>query len=181
MYTEGQGVAQDYPEAVRWFRKSADQGHADAQFNLGIMYEKGQGVQQDDKEAARWCLLAADQGDAAAQLKLGAMYYEGKGVPQDYIQARMWFGLAGASGEAGGIKNQDIVAGKMTPDQIAEAQRRAREWKPKPGLQTAVPHATITTHGGDCTLTLTLRSSKFASDRARMEKLGATENEAAKF
>ena len=58
------------------------------------------------------------------------MYDQGQGVPQDYIQAHMWFNLAGASGDADGIKERDAIAGKMTPDQIAEAQRLAREWKP---------------------------------------------------
>jgi uncharacterized protein len=52
-------------------------------------------------------------------------------VPKDYIQARMWFNLAGANGDADGIKNRDMVARKTTADEIAEAQRRAREWKPK--------------------------------------------------
>jgi TPR repeat protein len=79
----------------------------------------------------RWFGLAAEQGDASAQFNLGVEYSKGQGVPQDYIQAHMWFNLAGASGYADGLKNRDIVARMMTPDQIAEAQRLAREWKPK--------------------------------------------------
>jgi TPR repeat protein len=59
------------------------------------------------------------------------MYELGLGVQQDYIQAHMWFNLAGAAGDAKGIKERDEIASKMTPDQIAEAQRLAREWKPK--------------------------------------------------
>jgi hypothetical protein len=58
------------------------------------------------------------------------MYVDGHGVPQDYVQAHMWFNLAGASGVAKALKNRDTVAAKMTPAQIAEAQRLAREWKP---------------------------------------------------
>jgi TPR repeat protein len=58
------------------------------------------------------------------------MYEWGYGVPQDYAQAHMWFNLAGASGDADAIKKRDTIARKMTPDQIAEAQRLAREWKP---------------------------------------------------
>ena len=73
-----------------------------------------------------------------AQFNLGTMYYEGKGVPQDYIQAHMWSNLAAsrfsasrADGRDFSVKLRDIAASKMTPEQIAEAQRLAREWKPK--------------------------------------------------
>jgi hypothetical protein len=112
---------------------AAEQGDALAQYNLGVMYAKGQGVVQDYKEAAKWYRLAAEQGSAEAQSNLGFLYEEGQGVPQDYVEAHMWFNLGGASGDARGIKNRDIIARKMTPEQIAEAQRRAREWKPKTG------------------------------------------------
>ena len=73
----------------------------------------------------------AEQGDASAQYNLGQMYRNGQGVPQDYIQAHMWFNLATAQNDANAAKNRDIVAAKMAPAQIAEAQKMAREWKPK--------------------------------------------------
>ena len=60
MYANGEGVVEDDAEAVRWYRLAADQGHADAQYNLGLMYAKG--VPEDDAEAVRWYRLAADQG-----------------------------------------------------------------------------------------------------------------------
>lgn len=62
MYANGQGVVKDEAEAVRWFRKAAEQGTAGAQHNLGFMYENGYGVKKDKVEAVRWYLLAADQG-----------------------------------------------------------------------------------------------------------------------
>ena len=64
MYANGQGIPKDEYEAVKWFRKAAEQGDATAQFNLGIMYYNGQGVTQDDSEAVRWLRKAAEQGDA---------------------------------------------------------------------------------------------------------------------
>ena len=67
MYFIGQGVSQDYKESVKWYRLSAEQGDAEAQFNLGLMYSEGQGVPQDDKEAVKWYRLAAEQGDADAR------------------------------------------------------------------------------------------------------------------
>ncbi len=135
MYEQGKGVPQDHAEAVRWWRKAAEQGHVTAQLNLGNMYRKGQGVPQDHAEAVKWYRKAAEQGHGWSQYNLGLMYGRGLGVPQDYVQAHMWFNLAalrfppGARAEA--AKKRNIVAKLMTPAQIAEAQRLAREWKPK--------------------------------------------------
>jgi TPR repeat protein len=74
MYALGQGVRQDYSEAVIWFRKAAVQGNADAQCILGDAYDEGQGVKQDYAEAMKWYRLAADQGDANAQFYIGLNY-----------------------------------------------------------------------------------------------------------
>ncbi len=136
MYQEGQGVPQDYAAAVRWYRKAAKQGDADAQNNLGFMYRDGRGVPQDYAQAARWFRSGAELGDAFAQFNLGATYGQGKGVPQNYVQAHKWFNLAAANLCPGedrdrAIKNRDFFERKMTPAQVAEAQRLAREWKPK--------------------------------------------------
>ena len=80
MYAQGQGLAQDCAQAAAWYRKAADQGYADAQFNLAAMYAQGQGVAQDNEQAIVWYRKAADQGNAAAQNNLGWMYAKGLGV-----------------------------------------------------------------------------------------------------
>ena len=76
----------------------------------------------------------AEQGDASAQFNLGNMHANGEGVPQDYVQAHKWFNLAAASAEVASreayVEARDDVAARMTPSQIAEAQRLAREWRP---------------------------------------------------
>ncbi len=131
IYEHGKGVAQDYAEAMKWFRLSADQGYAAAQDNLGVMYNEGQGVPQDDQEAVRWYRLAAQQGYAKAQFHLGFMYALGHDVPQDYVLAHMWMNLAAAKGVKEAVKNRDFLEKRMTPAQLAEAQRLAREWRPK--------------------------------------------------
>ena len=104
MYSEGQGVPQDYAEAGKWYRRSAEQGYAQAQYNLGLWYA---------------------QGEAG---------------PHDDVQAHMWFNLATARfppsdilSRSAAIKNRDTLASRMTPDQIAQAQRLAREWQPNSG------------------------------------------------
>ena len=121
----------DYPTASREWRPLAEQGHALAQGNLGFMYSEGLGVAQDYAKAAGWLRKAAEQGYTEAQNDLGLMYEEGQGVAQDFVQAQMWYNLAASKGDENARKNRDIVAGKMTPAQIAEAQRLAREWTEK--------------------------------------------------
>ena len=88
-------------------------------------YERG-----DHNEAARLYRRAAEQGHADGQLSLGNMYKRGQGVPQDNVQAYMWLDLA-ASQNVAAFLNRDRVAAKMTPAEFAEAQKLAREWKPK--------------------------------------------------
>jgi len=121
----------DYATALRIFRQLADQGNADAQCSLGLMYGFGNGVTQDYAAALKWYHKAADQGYADAQLNLGLLYTRGKGATHDIVQAHMWYTLAAASGDRSAGALRDALAKKMTPAQIAEAQKLAREWKPK--------------------------------------------------
>jgi hypothetical protein len=118
----------DYATALKEWRPMAEQGVARAQLNLGYMYDYCEGVPEDDVLAARLYRLAAEPGLADAQNDLGVMYGAGEGVPKDYALAYIWWNLAAAQGEEYAVKNRDIVARNMTPAQIAEAQRMAREW-----------------------------------------------------
>ena len=131
MYYEGRGVPQDDKKAVKWYRKAAEQDYTSTQLNLGVMYYNGRGVVQDYGEAIKWYRKAALQGKAPAQRNLGVMYEDGKGIVQNYVTAHMWYNLAGAGGDEKAREYRDRIAEKMTPAQIAEAQRLAREWKPK--------------------------------------------------
>ena len=127
MYENGQGVPQDYKTAVKWFTLAAEQGYDFAQFNLGLMYNNGEGVLQDYATARKWFTLAAGQEHASAQYNLGLMSYDGDGVPQDYVYAHMWGNIAASNGNENGAKLRDLVAERMTPSQIEEAQTLARE------------------------------------------------------
>lgn len=128
MYDNGDGVPQSYAEALYWYRMAAKQGYIDAQINLGLMYAHGNGAPQDDAKAVYWYRKAADQGNVAAQLSLGARYTLGRGVPQDYAQAAKWYILAQAGGDENASKGLSLLERVMTPSQISEAQRLAREW-----------------------------------------------------
>ena len=90
-------------------------------------HRNGQGVPQNHKTAVRWDRLAAEQGDANAQGNLGASYAFGKGLLKDYVYAHMWGNLAASNGNETGTKLRDDFEKKMTPAQIAEAQKLARE------------------------------------------------------
>ena len=79
---------------MQWYRKAAEQGDVDAQYNLGNMYAKGRGVRQDNAQAVQWFRKAAEQGDAEAQNNLGVMYAYGQGVRQNYKSAKEWLGKA---------------------------------------------------------------------------------------
>ena len=107
MYEKGNGVAQDFKEAVRLcrtcgspcasarrYRIAAHQGFATAQFLLGMMYLRGEGLAQDYEEALRLLLIAAKQGNEGAQNDLGVMYRDGIGVARDYKEAMKWYRLA---------------------------------------------------------------------------------------
>ena len=111
MYRNGEGVPQDYGEALRWYRLAADQGYAGAQFNIGIMYANGEGVPQDYGEGVRWYRLAADQGFASAQYNLSGMYLNGRGVPQDDGEAVRWHRLAADQGHAGAQHRLSLLYG----------------------------------------------------------------------
>ena len=137
VYYRGRGALQDYNEAAKWFRSAADQGDTAAQFYLGVMFSEGQGVPQNHGEAASWYRLAAVRGDAAAQYNLGLYYAKGEAGDVDNVSAHVWLNLAAARFAAAdprrsaAIASRELVAKVMTSGQIAEAQKRAREWRPK--------------------------------------------------
>ena len=89
-------------------------------------------VPQDSAEAMRWYRLAAEQEYVIAQYNLGVMYFNDRGVTQGFVQAHMWSNLAASrmTGETreNAVRLRDLAGDELTPDQIAEAQRLAREW-----------------------------------------------------
>ena len=145
IYANGYSVLRNYDEAARWWHRAADQGDASAQANLGVMYDKGYGVPQDNVEAAQWYRRAAEQGLVFAQFSLGLMYYNGEGVPRDYGKAHMWLDLATLTSSVDTDTQErwrqarDAVAQLLSPEELARAQRVAREWRPKGETQSPSP------------------------------------------
>jgi hypothetical protein len=144
-YEYGEGVPQDYAQAAVWYRKAAEQGRAPseapvlAQFALAVLYERGQGVPQNYAQAASWYRKAADRDHRGAQAALSVLHAAGQGVPQDLVAAHMWLNIA-ASRSSGAehtrfAEARDALAARMTPEQIAEAQRHASAWRPAEAKQ----------------------------------------------
>jgi uncharacterized protein len=156
-YREGKGMPQDPLEAIRWYLKAADQRHLYAMQDLGNMYEDGEGIPQSTSEALRYFAMATDDdwdygewdpdcftgmwmaaaeyGFAKAQYLYGeflfSMFYKHGCTSLDPVKASMWLSLAATSGETRACKLRDELAAKLSEDQLAEADRRVHEWKPK--------------------------------------------------
>ncbi len=116
-------------------RERAAAGDAEAQFSLGKNYEAGRsGLKKNYAEAASWYRKSAVQGNAYAQASLGILYHSGKGLPHDDVQSEMWLIIAAdhvlPDDRDTIVEMRDSVAKHLTPEQVAEARRLAREWKP---------------------------------------------------
>ena len=99
MYVLDKGVIENYAKAAKLYRKSAEQGYAEAQYNLGRMFENGRGVSKDYAKAVEWYRKSAEQGEVRAQCKLGYMYHNGIGVSKDYAKAAEWYRKAAKGGD----------------------------------------------------------------------------------
>jgi hypothetical protein len=148
MLAEGVGTNEDEGEAAKWYRKAAELGNPLAQFELGAIYEYGIGVPQDYKQAVYWLRKAAEQDYKPAQLQLAETLVEGRIVPQDLVMAHLWVNLAvvgnfidlctspplctSAQGRyKDAVRLRDVITENLNPTQLAQAQKLAREWKPK--------------------------------------------------
>ena len=126
------------PPSVIDIRSDAEKGDADAQYLLAIRYEYGLGVSQDDAEAAKWYRKCADGGNGIAQIALALMYEWGRGLAPDDVQADTWYTIAISTLTHNGwqmsaqrwAESRDNLEQRMTPEQIADARKRAQEWKP---------------------------------------------------
>ena len=132
----GLGVEQDYAQAAHWYLKAADQSHALAQFNLGMMYAAGQGVPRDSTKSMEWMQKAADLGDAGAQHYIGIKHHRAsldgapESAPESRIEAYKWLQLATAQGYRTSEAAWAFVALGMTREDVADANRRIAAFVP---------------------------------------------------
>ncbi len=130
LYFAGQGVERNIAEALKWFVRAAELGSSGAMENIGEMYARGIGVEQSDTEAFQWFRKAADRGNGTAAFRVGSCYGTGRGVAQDNVQAYVWFSVGIAAGYDA-AQDRDVVASKLTPDQLKEANLLVSQWKPR--------------------------------------------------
>ncbi len=138
----GRGQAQSFADGLQAYdggdtrasaeiwRGLAEAGDAEAQAALAMLYSGGEGVPFDMRRAAALYERAAKQGNVDAQLNLGDFYARGAGVRRDLTAAHMWLGLAAAQGRAWAEARRRAIARRMSVEAVAEAERRARAWRP---------------------------------------------------
>lgn len=117
-YYNGDGVEQDYKEAVEWFRKTAEKGNVTGQYNMGYMYDYGKGVEQNHEQALYWYQKAANQGHKSAQNNIGVMYEFGRGVEKDLEQAAAWYKKAADKGDKKAQENLGKVQKKIEEEKM---------------------------------------------------------------
>jgi len=135
MYHEGRNLPKDPARAAAWYRKAATAGHAQAQINLATIHMQGEGGASNHTEAAKWFSQAAEQGDAEGQVALGMLYALGRGVESDLVQANKWITLAAEQGNDEAKAALAQLSTKLTPSQLAESQKLAKEWQAKHGAK----------------------------------------------
>lgn len=114
--------------AVEEVLKKAKAGHADAQFDCGEMYYLGTSLPHDDAEAAAWFRKAAEQNHQRAQSSLATLYALGRGVSRDDLEAYKWARIAAAEESAEASKTLRLLESRMSPEQVTQGKRRAREF-----------------------------------------------------
>jgi uncharacterized protein len=127
---EGYGTATDFTKAAYWYRLAADQGHAEAQYDLARLYSDGKGVPRDHTQAFKLAQMSAVQGYAPAAARLGWRYETGRGVEKDEAQAFFWWTVAARHGEKSAEKSRIELAGRLPPAVVAAAEQKAVAWQP---------------------------------------------------
>jgi putative methionine-R-sulfoxide reductase with GAF domain len=137
-YADGEGVPQNYRDAMAWFAKAAANGNDNAQWRLGLGYIEGIGVPHDERKAVVWFKRAANHGNIRAQNALSDLYLSGRGVPRDFVRAYTWANIATGLREDDNYRLR-VIGSRMTEAQIEDAHRRISSWRERQTLKAAPP------------------------------------------
>ena len=122
-------TSRDFKTTLALWHKAAEMGHPRAQNGLGVLYRDGDAGEPDKKRAAYWFRQSAQNGYAFAMYSLAILVRDGDGVPQNDVEAHMWFDLASTLNfDQKAVIQRDLVARRMKPEQVADAEERAQEW-----------------------------------------------------
>ncbi len=128
MYDSGKGVPGDDAEAVKWYRRAAEQGYDPAQNALGVMYTAGRGVARDDRTALEWYYRAAGQCNTDAQTNIGDMHAKGRGIAQSDFQAYARYEAAAAAGSKIARERRDAIAKRLQSVEREHAGKLAQRY-----------------------------------------------------
>jgi TPR repeat protein len=132
MYAGGNGVPQDFSEALKWFRKAVSYGRRpDAMYKIGLMYDEGYGVDANSKRALKWYGRSAKKGYGHAQFMVGNMYFEGRGVKQSIPKAYAWLTLAAENNIDGANDFIARLENEMSSEQLEKARKLTLEYRAK--------------------------------------------------
>ncbi len=132
LYERGLGVKADEARAKEWYARAAEQGNIKAMHNLAVLSANGKTGSPDYELAARWFTQAAEGGLADSQFNLAVLYENGLGVPADMHQSYKWLSLAASRGDKEAVRRRDIMKGKLTAGELAEAEKLANGFRPRP-------------------------------------------------
>lgn len=127
MFIDGQGVSQDYVQAMILCQRTAKQGYSPGQYCVGYLYRRGLGTQADPKEAAKWYEQASKGGQRQAMTDLAEMYWKGEGVGVDRSEAYYYFFLARLKGVPDAKTRAQMLWKEMSKDDIKHLERKLRE------------------------------------------------------
>jgi len=131
LYERGLGVKKDEARAKEWYGRAAEQGNVKAMHNLAVLSANGKTASPDYALAARWFAEAADGGLADSQFNLAVLYENGLGVSADMRQSYKWLSLAARGGDKEAVRRRDIMKGKLTAAELAEAEKMANAFRPR--------------------------------------------------
>ena len=128
MYEIGRFLPKDHNLSLQWYLRAAEQGKPEAQHLVCLKYYFGEHIIQDHSAALQWCLLAAEQGHLSSQMQLAVMFSKGVAIRRDIVKAHMWSNIASALGFGAAGSYRDLLADRMSPEQVADAQVMAKQW-----------------------------------------------------
>ncbi|MBS0232794.1 MAG: SEL1-like repeat protein [Proteobacteria bacterium] len=136
LYERGLGLKPDRDQATQWYERAARQGNVNAMHNLAVLSANQIDQSPDYVTAAQWFEEAAKRGLPDSQFNLAILYENGLGVKRDMTAAFMWISLAARQGDTDAIRRRDILRGKLTAQEIADANRMVDAWRPTPTDRT---------------------------------------------
>ncbi len=129
MFEIGLGFVKHDSEMFKWYQRAAERGHADAQVKVGKIYHKdGETDKRNYKIAGELFIKAAKQGNVDAQYNLASMYESAEGIIVDNIRAHQWYNLAASAGHKEAAVARDLLATKMSSDDLYAAHEMALNW-----------------------------------------------------